>query len=65
MIIAIGADHGGFLLKNKFFEFLKGLGHKVHDLVTHSEDPVDYPDFAVAIAREILLQKMEKLEKEF
>jgi ribose 5-phosphate isomerase B len=60
MIIAVGADHGGFLLKNKIVEFLKELGHKVHDLGTYSEDPVDYPDFAMAVSREILLQKAER-----
>jgi ribose 5-phosphate isomerase B len=60
MIIAVGADHGGFVLKNKIVEFLKELGHKVHDLGTHSEDPADYPDFAMAVSREILLQKAER-----
>jgi ribose 5-phosphate isomerase B len=60
MIIAIGADHGGFLLKNKIVEFLKELGHEVRDLGTHSEDPADYPDFAMAVSREILLQKAER-----
>jgi ribose 5-phosphate isomerase B len=60
MIIAVGADHGGFLLKNKIVEFLKELGHEVHDLGTHSEDPVDYPDFAMAVSQEILLQKAER-----
>ena len=54
MIVAIGADHGGFLLKTKIAEFLKNLGHKVHDLGTYSEDPADYPDFALAVAQEIL-----------
>ena len=60
MIIAIGADHGGFLLKNKITDFLKGLGHEVHDLGTHSEDPVDYPDFALAVSEEVLLRKAER-----
>ena len=60
MIIAVGADHGGFLLKNKIVEFLKGLGHEVHDLGTYSENPVDYPDFAMAISWEVLLQKAER-----
>jgi ribose 5-phosphate isomerase B len=60
MIIAVGADHGGFPLKNKIVEFLKELGHEVHDLGTHSEDPVDYPDFAMTVSGEILLQKAER-----
>jgi ribose 5-phosphate isomerase B len=49
--IAIGADHGGYPLK----EFLKaGLieqGYNVLDCGTHSTDSVDYPDFASAVAR--------------
>lgn len=60
MIIAIGADHGGFLLKNRITDFLKGLGHEVHDLGTHNEDPVDYPDFALAVSEEVLLRKAER-----
>ena len=60
MIIAIGADHGGFLLKNIIVEFLKGFGHKVHDLGTYGEDAVDYPDYAMAVSREILLHKAER-----
>src|SRR4030042_3255042 len=60
MIIAIGADHGGFLLKNRIAHFLKGLGHEVHDLGTRSEDPVDYPDFALAVSEEVLLGKAER-----
>ena len=60
MIIAIGADHGGFLLKNKITDFLKVLGHEVHDLGTHNEDPVDYPDFALVVSEEVLLRKAER-----
>jgi ribose 5-phosphate isomerase B len=57
MIIAIGADHGGYLLKTRIAELLKTLGHEVHDLGTNSEDPVDYPDFALAVSQEILMKK--------
>lgn len=60
MIVAIGADHGGYLLKTKIAELLKNLGHEVHDLGTYSEDPVDYPDFALAVAREILMKKSDR-----
>jgi len=60
MIITIGANHGGFHLKIKIVELLKELGHKFHDLGTHSEDPVDYPDFALAVAQEILLKKADR-----
>src|SRR5678809_1167461 len=52
--VAIGADHGGFPLK----EILKraiadDLGWEVHDCGTFSTDAVDYPDYAAAVAREV------------
>lgn len=48
--IAIGADHGGFPLKEQLKEFLTGLGLSVRDFGTNSTDAVDYPDFAHAVA---------------
>ena len=54
MVIAIAADHGGFHLKAPIVEFLKSLGHEVVDLGTQGEAPVDYPDYARAVAQEIL-----------
>jgi len=59
-MIAIAADHGGFHLKTPLVEFLKKLGHEVIDLGTKSEEPVDYPDFARAVALEILSKRAEK-----
>ena len=50
MRIALGADHAGFPLKGTLLEFLKSEGHEVLDLGTNSTDPVDYPDFAKAVA---------------
>ncbi len=58
--IAIAADHGGFHLKIPLVEFLKKLGHEVIDLGTNSEASVDYPDFARAVAQEILAKKAER-----
>ena len=60
MKIAIGADHGGFSLKNIIADFLKGLRHEVHDLGTYSADPVDYPDFAMTVSEEILVRKADR-----
>jgi ribose 5-phosphate isomerase B len=48
--IAIGADHGGFEMKEELKRFLVELGFEVSDLGTHSTEPVDYPDFAHAVA---------------
>jgi hypothetical protein len=48
MNIAIGADHGGFILKEKLRAGLAGMGHQVLDFGTDSAASCDYPDFAVA-----------------
>jgi ribose 5-phosphate isomerase B len=50
-LIALGADHGGFKMKEELKGFLNELGHRVHDFGTNSEDAVDYPEFAHAVAR--------------
>jgi glycine hydroxymethyltransferase len=44
--IIIAADHGGLDLKQSVAAFLRAQGQSVDDIGTHSEDPVDYPDFA-------------------
>lgn len=51
--IAVGADHGGFAMKEELKGFLTGLGHRVNDFGTNSESAVDYPDFAHAVARAV------------
>ncbi len=48
--IAIGADHGGFQLKQSLIEHLEGQGLAIHDCGCTSTDAVDYPDFAHAVA---------------
>lgn len=50
MNLAIASDHAGFPLKAPVIEALRGAGHQVIDLGTASTDPVDYPDYAQAIA---------------
>ncbi len=50
-VIAIGADHGGFALKERIGFRLKEQGRTVVDCGTNSSDPVDYPDIAHAVAR--------------
>ena len=53
MKIALGVDHGGFPLKDTVRDVLESLGHSVLDLGTYSTDPVDYPDYAAAVARSV------------
>ena len=57
--VAVGADHGGVALKNAVAARLRELGHEVLDLGTNSTDPVDYPDFAVAVARAVVDKRAE------
>jgi ribose 5-phosphate isomerase B len=50
-IVALGADHGGFELKELIRASLNEQGFETIDCGTHSKDPVDYPDFALAVAQ--------------
>ncbi len=60
MQIAVASDHAGFLLKEKVAEFLGAMGHNVKDLGTCDTTPVDYPDFAEAVATAILSEDVER-----
>jgi ribose 5-phosphate isomerase B len=48
--VAIGADHGGFSMKEDLKTVLGELNCKVHDFGAHSTNPVDYPDYAHLVA---------------
>ncbi len=49
--VALGADHGGYAVKEDLKAYLGELGYQVIDCGTHSTSAVDYPDFAYAVAR--------------
>ncbi len=51
--IAIGADHGGFPLKEALKPFLAELGFAVRDVGCHSTESVDYPAFAAKVAEAV------------
>ena len=51
--IALGADHGGFEMKELIKRVLADLGHDFQDFGTHSTEAVDYPDYAHAVARAV------------
>jgi RpiB/LacA/LacB family sugar-phosphate isomerase len=53
VIVAVACDHAGFPLKQKVLGAIRSAGHQPLDLGTNSEEPVDYPDNAVAIGRAI------------
>ncbi|MCA1818127.1 MAG: ribose 5-phosphate isomerase B [Acidobacteria bacterium] len=52
-LVAVGADHGGYQMKEELKSLLAELGHRVHDFGTNSTDAVDYPDFAHSVARAV------------
>lgn len=51
--VAVGADHGGYTLKEVLKAFLSDHGYHVIDCGTHSTDSVDYPDLAYAVAAKV------------
>lgn len=51
--IAMGADHGGFAMKEDLKKHLQHQGYEVLDCGTTSTDSVDYPDFAQAVAKKV------------
>jgi ribose 5-phosphate isomerase B len=51
--IALGSDHAGFGLKEDLKAYLAERGHEVIDCGTDSTEPVDYPAFCAAAAREV------------
>jgi ribose 5-phosphate isomerase B len=48
--IAIGADHGGFSMKEALKPLIEGLGFQVRDVGVHEEKAADYPDLALKVA---------------
>jgi ribose 5-phosphate isomerase B len=51
--IALGADHAGFQTKENVKKYLESAGYAVSDTGTWSEESVDYPDFAIKVARRL------------
>jgi RpiB/LacA/LacB family sugar-phosphate isomerase len=60
MRLAIGCDHAGFPLKGDALALLASLGHSVEDLGTDSTDPVDYPDYARAVAEAVVSGRCDR-----
>ena len=59
--VAIGADHGSFDAKEMLKRYLESAGYKVVDVGTdNSSLKVDYPDFAVAVARKVVNGECER-----
>jgi ribose 5-phosphate isomerase B len=53
--VAIGSDHAGFDMKQRLSAYLREIGASFVDFGTHSNDAVDYPDFAHQVALAVVL----------
>lgn len=60
MRITMGSDHAGFELKKVLREFLEQNGHQVVDVGANGTQPVDYPDYAEALALSLLRGDAER-----
>jgi ribose 5-phosphate isomerase B len=60
MQIGLACDHGGLDLKEDLKAFLESIGVEATDLGSFDEVSVDYPDFAVLLARKVSRGELEK-----
>jgi RpiB/LacA/LacB family sugar-phosphate isomerase len=60
MRVVLAADHAGYKLKKVIAAHLRQGGHEITDVGTDSDEPVDYPDYAEALARVILQNGAER-----
>ena len=60
MKIAIGCDHGGIVLKPAIVEYLNSKNIEVLDLGCYSTDSVNYPVYAVAVAKAVSVGEADK-----
>ncbi len=60
MKLALGADHAGYLLKDRIRQYVMERGHLVLDEGTNTSDSVDYPDFAQRVAEDVSAGRAER-----
>ncbi len=60
MKIAIGADHRGYMAKEKLKPFLQQLGYEVTDFGTNSPKSFDYPDVALPVGKAVASGKFDR-----
>ncbi len=58
--VALGSDHGGFDAKEALKKYLNSLGYHITDTGTFGKDSVDYPDYAVKVARKVASGECER-----
>jgi ribose 5-phosphate isomerase B len=54
VLVVIGSDHAGYVLKGAVSRHLREGGHQVEDIGTFSEVPVDYPPICAEVARRVV-----------
>ena len=52
-VVALGNDHAGLRIKERFKKELSSKGYEVLDMGTDSEDSCDYPDYALKVAEAV------------
>ena len=60
MKIALGADHGGYLLKAQVRQMISREGHETVDFGTDSSEPCDYPNYAYRVAKAVSEKKADR-----
>lgn len=60
MEIAIGSDHGGYLLKEVIKKYLSGKGYPYKDFGCPSQERCDYPEYAFPVAEAVARKEKEK-----
>ncbi len=60
MKIALGADHAGYLLKDRLRQYIVEHGHSVIDEGTNTSDSVDYPDYALKVAEDVAAGRADR-----
>jgi ribose 5-phosphate isomerase B len=58
--IVLGADHFGLSLKNEIRDYLQEKGYEVEDMGVYTNEPVDYPDVAAAVAEQVSEGKYDR-----
>lgn len=58
--VAIGSDHGGFESKEALKDYLVSLGYRITDVGAYDTESVDYPDFAVKVAKKVVSEECER-----
>lgn len=60
MKIALGADHGGYRLKDELVPIIEALGHEIEDVGCDCEQSVDYPDYALPVCEMVASGKADR-----